>query len=226
MAKVEGEGPNSEELKRHADEPAPADLAAEPLPEPMAGPPAPEDESAAATDLPEELAATEEAFAAPPGEPTEAEGVQAETEEAAEGEEEEAEEEEGEEEEKEPSKLPLYLEWAGVIGIPLIILGLALLYTVCFSQAFNAFSTAIYLIALGFIPYGIWKGRETPDVFTLFLACALAAVLTAAYCMWLEMGRYDLDIRARGAKQRVGMSQPFSSGPANATAAAWPRQFG
>ena len=104
--------------------------------------------------------------------------------------------------EKKPSKLPLYLELAGAIGIPLLLLVLAWL------QVLN-FSTALYIIAVGFIPYGIWKDRETSTVYTVILACALAAVLTAVYCLWMEWGRYQFDVKARGAKQQVRASQPL-----------------
>jgi hypothetical protein len=103
-------------------------------------------------------------------------------------------------EEKKPSKLPLYLELAGAIGIPLLLLVLAWL------QVLN-FSTALYVIAVGFIPYGIWKDRKTSTVYTVILACALAAVLTAVFCMWLEWGRYQFDVKARGAKQQVRAPQ-------------------
>jgi len=109
------------------------------------------------------------------------------------------------EEEQAPSKLPMYLEIAGLVCIPLMILALwwlDYLYP----------STALYLFGLCLIPYGIWKGRETNTVYTVFLGCVLAAILTALYCLWMELGRYQFDIKARDAKQRVGMLQPFEPG--------------
>ena len=99
-------------------------------------------------------------------------------------------------------KLPIYLEWGGAIGIPVIILALAwfeVLY----------FSTALYVISVGFIPYGIWKGRETNTVYTVILGCTLVAVLTAIYCLWLEVGRYNFEVKA---KQRAGISRPIQAG--------------
>ena len=107
-----------------------------------------------------------------------------------------------EETEKGPSKLPVYLEWAGVIAIPAIILALAWL-------GVWYFSTAFYVISVGLIPYGIWKGRETNTVYTVILGCTLVAVLTAIYCLWLEVGRYNFDVKA---KQRVGLSRPIQAG--------------
>ena len=116
-------------------------------------------------------------------------------------------EEAAEEVEKQPSKLPFYLELAGAIGIPLLLLALALLNVL-------SFSTAVYLIAIGFIPYGIWKGRETSNVYTVILACALAALLTAVYCLWLEWGRYQFDVKARGAKQQASVRQTLQGSAA------------
>ena len=141
-----------------------------------------------------EEAAPEEPTAEPiEGQPVEAE--QAELREAS---------EEGfqEETEKGPSKLPVYLEWAGVIAIPVIILALA-----WFGVWY--FSTAFYVISVGLIPYGIWKGRETNTVYTVILGCTLVAVLTAVYCLWLEIGRYNLEVKA---KQQVDISQPIQAG--------------
>jgi hypothetical protein len=111
--------------------------------------------------------------------------------------------EEGEEERavKEPFKLPPYMEYAAAAGVAVILVVLAVL-------GLFSVPTAIYLIALAAIPYGLWKGRQMLDVYVLLLACALAAVLTAVYFMCLEIGRYRYDIKAREAKQRVVMSEP------------------
>ena len=46
-------------------------------------------------------------------------------------------------------------------------------------------------------------GRKTNTVFVVFLGCVLAAVLTAVYCLWMELARYKFDIKAQDAKQRV-----------------------
>ena len=181
MANVEGESPNFDEFKLPDEEATPA----EPTTEGVAS-----EEEVAAADV---LAAT----------PIEDGGEQTTTEEP-EGEalpEEEAEEET----QKEPSQLPVYLEWSGAIGIPLVLLALGwfgVLY----------FSTAIYIISVGFVPYGIWKGRKTSTVFTVILGCALVAILTAVYCLWLELVSYRLDIKAQDAKQRISMVWPTEAG--------------
>ncbi len=198
MANVEGDSPSPDELKAHAGEPAPAESVA------------PEDEEALAGEV---LAPdTTEDAEAPPDESAEGEQPEGATAEEAEA---------GAEEEGEPGKVPPYVEWAGVIGGPVIVLAIAALCAFLFSAAFAAFSVAVYLIALGFIPYAIWKGRETSGIYTVFLALALAALLTATLCLWLEMGRYQFSVKAKD-RQRVGMSQGLPFGPAGGTVAAWP----
>ncbi len=103
---------------------------------------------------------------------------------------EEAKEEEHKEEKetkpREPSKAR---ELALTIGIPILVLVIAWLCSMFFATKLSAFSTAIYLIALGFIPYGIWKGRQTNSVYTVILGCALAALLTGVFCLWMEIVR-------------------------------------
>jgi hypothetical protein len=101
--------------------------------------------------------------------------------------------------EEPPAKLPFYVEIGCAIGLAVIVLALAWC-GVWF------FSTAIYLIGLGLIPYGLWLGRRTNTVYTIFLGCVAAALLTAIYCLWIEMGRYRFDVRARAAKQRVSFT--------------------
>jgi len=102
---------------------------------------------------------------------------------------------------KQPTNMATLLEWGGVIGIPVILLGLAALQVL-------SFATVLYVISVGFVPYGVWKGRETNNVYTIILACSLVAVLTAVFCLWLEIARYHADVKAREAKQRVSMSWP------------------
>jgi len=109
--------------------------------------------------------------------------------------------EEGEEASvKERSKLSLYIEWACAICIPLVLLILAICGVL-------SYATAIYVIAVGFVPYGIWKGRETNTVYTVVLGCALIAVLTAIYCLWMEVGRYHFQINAKEAFQQQRFDQ-------------------
>ena len=46
-------------------------------------------------------------------------------------------------------------------------------------------------------------------MYVVFLACVLAAVLTAVYCLWSELVRYKLDVKAQEAKQQGAMAQPI-----------------
>ncbi len=99
---------------------------------------------------------------------------------------------------KDRGKMPVYIEWGCAIGLPVIILILAV-------SGILSYATAIYIIAVGFVPYGIWKGRETNTVYTVILGCALIAVLTAIYCLWMEVGRYEFQVNAKAAsQQRIG----------------------
>ena len=164
MAKVDGDSRNSDKLRSQPDESAPAE------------PAGPEIEEGTAGDMFGQSDAEDETAGAPLEEPIE--GEQAEAESLAE------EEEAGAESEEPPLEIPPSLEWAGVIGVPVIVLAIAAVCAIFFTTALSAFSWAIYLIALGFIPYGLWKGRETNTVYTLVLGCALAALLTMTFSMW------------------------------------------
>lgn len=186
MADVEGESPKFEDLNLPGEESAASEPSAEP--------------------------AAEAAVESPEGETAEVE-IAEEAAEQYEADQRDGEEGEQPEEETPPNKLPVYLEYAGLACIPLILLVLGYSEVVFFS-------TALYLIGLGLIPYGIWKGRETNTVFTVILGCALAAVFTAIFCLWMEFGRYQFDVKAQEVKQRVSMVQPVQFGPASTTAAA------
>jgi hypothetical protein len=111
-----------------------------------------------------------------------------------------------EDEDKEPSKLPLVLEVLAVIGVPVGLILLALNGTL-------AYWTSGYAVAMAFIPYVLWKGRATSTVFTVFLGCVLAAELTAIYVLFVELSRYEFDMKARtGKQQRVAVVQPIERG--------------
>ena len=181
MANVEGESPNFDEFKLPDEEVTPAEP----------------DVEGVASD--EEIAASDEPATTPIGD--EGEQAIAETPEGESTPDEEPQEEVG----KEPSPMPVYLEWAGAIGIPLVLLILGWFGALLFSTAF-------YLIAVGFVPYGLWKGRKTSTVFTVILGCALVAILTALYCLWLELGTYQFDLKAQDAKQRISMVWPTEAG--------------
>ncbi|MEN6407311.1 MAG: hypothetical protein ABFC77_12675 [Thermoguttaceae bacterium] len=102
---------------------------------------------------------------------------------------------------KEPRDLSSVWEYGGLgLGV-VVLLAIGWLHLVYFS-------TAIYVISVGLVGYGIWKGRRTNSIFTVFLACALLAVLTAVYCLWLELGRYQFEVKAKNAR-RAAVSQTF-----------------
>jgi hypothetical protein len=109
-----------------------------------------------------------------------------------------------EESPKGPSNLPTYLAWAGAIAAVVVLLALGWLEVLCIS-------TALYVVSMGLVSYGIWQGRRSNSIYTVLLACALAAVLTALYCLWLEAGRYQFDVNARDARPRVGMSRTIDA---------------
>ena len=224
MAKADGDSPSSDDLKPHADEPMAdepvadyADLLSDNLLNELdatgseGAAAAPFDEMPADLPLPEEgvLAALGDSVL---GALDAEEGAEA----AAEEPREEAKEQEVKPPEgKKPFQLPWYIELAAVVVVAAIVLGLAAWHLL-------GLSTALYLIAVALIAYGSWKGRATNSVYTVMLACALAAIVTAAYLLWLELERYNLDIKAREARQKVGMSQRLQFGPVSTTAAAWP----
>jgi hypothetical protein len=108
-----------------------------------------------------------------------------------------------EEEEKEPSKLPVLLEVLAVVGVPVVLVGL-------YFYGKMEYWTAGYAMAMTFIPYVLWKGRLTSTVFTVFLGCVLAAELTAIYVLFVELSRYNFDMKGRaGKQQRVAVVQPI-----------------
>lgn len=199
MAKGEGESPdNLDEFKMPEEElgvaePSEEDLASLFQNESLFASEEPQvtEEPPSAEPLPavEESQPAEEAAAKPKGQEAAAEPT-------GEGEEKSASEEKAE---AKPIPWPLYAEWGALVGIPVILLGLASLHLLYFA-------TVVYVVSVALIPYGIWKSRQTSNVYTVILGCALAAVLTALYCLWLEIGRYQFDIRAREAKQRVSIS--------------------
>ncbi len=192
MANVDGDSPNFDELRALGEEPA------------AEGEAAPTDETAAEPLAEEAAAAPPAAETTPPeGEPAEA----AEAEKPAEGI-----EKEEEEEEEEPSKLPLYLEIAALIFVPLILLAMASKDLGLANWDVLSIWTALYLIGLGLISYALWKSRATSTLFTVFLGCVLAAMLTGVYCLWIELGRYQYDINAQEAKRKVGMVLPAEPG--------------
>lgn len=185
MANVEGDSPNFDELKTPGEEAA----AEEPVLEDATA-------SAEGTDeQPQPVEATDT-------EAVEVEEAEVKAEEGKAAEEEKADESEKEEAEKEAGKLPLVLELVGVIGVPLILLAL-------FWFQIIFISTALFLIGVGFIPYGLWKGRKSNTVFAVFLGCTLVALLTASYCLWSVLRKYEFDLKAQEAKQRVSMLPPI-----------------
>lgn len=192
MANVKDENPDFDELKLPGEEEEAVPV------EPLADDLLQEFQPLDASEFPEP-AAEESAF----GPPVETEGGPVETEEASQ----EPTPEEGTAEEpaegpaKPSRELPPKVEWGAVAGVSVLLFVLAL-------AGLLYFATAIYVISIGMVGYGIWKGRETNSVYTVFLGCTLVAVLTAIYCLWMELGRYHYDVKAREARQRVSFSAP------------------
>lgn len=106
-----------------------------------------------------------------------------------------------------------YLEWGGLALLLIILLALGFFKIILIA-------TAVYLFSLAAVAYGVWLGRRTNTVYSVILGCALAAVITATFCLWLEWARYGLDIKARGARSRVGAVLHQPSSPAVKTTAA------
>ncbi len=125
-----------------------------------------------------------------------AEDAAAETAKAEEPAEEKPEEKPAEKETKAAGKLMAYLDLAIAGGIAAVLLVLALV-------GLLNFSTAIYAVSVTLVVYAIWKALPTNDLYTAMLGCALIAILTAVYCLWLEVGRYRFNVKAREAKQHV-----------------------
>lgn len=205
MADVEGESPDFGELEPLGDELEP--LGEETEPSPLDEFDAEELIPAGLDDLlssemigPE---AAEEAALQPAAQSSEvaAEGQATETEKAEPSAAHEEDVEEKAEEAKKPSKLMSYLDWPVAAGAAAILLILA----AC--QMLN-FSTAIYVISVGCVACAIWKFRRTSNVYTVILGLCVIAILTSLYCLWLEVGRYQFDVKAREAKQRVSVSWP------------------
>ncbi|NLF07097.1 MAG: hypothetical protein GX594_03825 [Pirellulaceae bacterium] len=111
----------------------------------------------------------------------------------------ETEESEAEAPEK-PRKRSFLIEAVLAIGLPVVFVGLFLVNIIFLS-------TAVYLLGMCYIPLGLWMGRRSNTVFTVFLACTLAALMTASFCLWIELRRYEFDTKAQDA--RVSMTLPM-----------------
>jgi hypothetical protein len=199
VANVEGDKPDFDKVKLPGEEEE--SLPAEPLADDLFQ----DFQDLDTSEFPEPLA-TDEAGFEPTAEPVAPEGEPAATEEAVEGVEPEG--EAAEKPAKAPGKLaalaqmPQYVEWGVAAGVSVLLLAIAVFGLIYFA-------TAVYVISIGLVGYGIWKGGATNTVYTVILGCTLLAVLTAIYCLWLELGRYHFDIKAREAKQRVSVSVPL-----------------
>jgi hypothetical protein len=123
---------------------------------------------------------------------------------------------EGEEAEKElPTKRRpkwlAYIDWLGLVLLAVVI------WLVVQAVAVNVVWTTAYLILLVLIPFSLWKSRRswtTPQitaVYTVLLAISVAALLTAVYCLGLELFLYQWDIRAK-TKPVVGAAVQFEEG--------------
>jgi len=97
---------------------------------------------------------------------------------------------------KSPGASLPYVEWCIAAAVAVVILGLGW-------RGIMYLSTALFIVSIGLVCYALWRCRQSSGIETVLLGCALVAVLTALYCLWLEMGRYGFDIKARDSKQRV-----------------------
>jgi hypothetical protein len=117
-----------------------------------------------------------------------------------------------------------YVQWiAAVLVAVALYLSASLL-----SSAATGFWNGIYLVLMAVLAFALWKTRRvwtTPEVsapFTLMIVVSLAALLTAVYCLGLELARYDWDQKAKKAKQPAVVTSAAQLGPATTIAAAWP----
>ena len=97
-------------------------------------------------------------------------------------------------------RLPAHFELGLAIAAGVLLLALGLIHVLYLS-------TAVYLISVALLIYLMWRGRETNTVYTVILGCASIAILTALYCLWLELGRYHLDVKARQSKTPVAAAR-------------------
>jgi hypothetical protein len=101
-----------------------------------------------------------------------------------------------------PEKQPPYL--AIVLGVGVVVVLLALGYFKILSYAM-----AICIVGVALVLLMIWMGRKTNTVYTVLLGCVLIALMVSVYCLWhIYHDRYNSDIKAQEAKQRVSMMQP------------------
>lgn len=200
MPETEDELPDFSQLDLPGDEPAKPEPSAEPTP---SEPTPSHDDGTSPTD--------EDKKAEPQADKDELDVLETEEESA------ESEKEETEEESKEESNLRFYVEWGAVAAVSVGVI-IWSYFSVATSEGFLYWGVLnLYAIAMVLIPFAIWKTRKTSTPYNVMLAGALAAILTAIFCLWLELWAYDLDIKATEVK-----GPPVQFGPASTTAAAWP----
>lgn len=92
--------------------------------------------------------------------------------------------------------LAAYADWLATVGVAVAALALGLL-------GFIYLGTAVYVMAVAIVGTLLWKDRKTNSIYTVLLGCALIAIVTAVYCLWIELERYHFEIRA---KRRASVS--------------------
>ncbi len=115
--------------------------------------------------------------------------------------------------EAQPAKAPLppwveKAEWGAVAGIGGLAFLLAVVAVCWFSNpgAITVIWHLAYWILLALIPYSLWRGKrywaaaELSPLYAVMLAIGAAALLTAVYCLGIELSRYNWDIKARKAR--------------------------
>jgi hypothetical protein len=121
--------------------------------------------------------------------------------------------------EAEPAKAPLppwveKAEWGAVGGIGGLAFLLAVIAVCWFSNpgTITVIWHLAYWILLALIPYSLWRGKkfwvaaELSPLYAVMLAIGAAALLTAVYCLGLELSRYNWDIKARKARHLTAAS--------------------
>lgn len=69
---------------------------------------------------------------------------------------------------------------------------------------------------------GLLAALRQASPYTVMLGLALLAILIGIFCHFMELQRYDLDIKAEKAKRPTAMAPTLQFGPASTTETAWP----
>jgi hypothetical protein len=142
-----------------------------------------------------------------------------ETEEAAGEVEQDEETEEGEEAtpEKKGKNLLVYVEWAVVALVCILMYPVFNLLSVPYAIWNAAFAVVVFALAYAvYKTRKIWAEFEVSAFYTIALAGALLALTIGVYCMGLEMSTYSWDLKAeQGKKAQAAAAQSTRPAPAH-----------